>query len=158
MIFSIKQNVFAVFFAGLLSFWIYKFILTNPNFLTADIHGAINLQKDWDIRYHIIDNKLVIQAGKNFNHVVSMSALLSFDPTKVSLQKESIKSLGNANIAYEDWSAQVTLILQKNFIRIWDELFRMELWWSDISQVVVNDIMITFSDWTSDVVSVGVEN
>jgi hypothetical protein len=153
-----KNNLIAILCAWLLSRGLYSFVITNPSFLQADIQWAINTNARGDVFYHIKESTLVVKAWKNYFNIESLSALISYDPAKISLIKESLKGLGDLSIAYEDGSAQVTLTFHKNTVNAWEQLFRLWLQWSDIWQVVVNDVVLTFQDGSSDVVSVGVEN
>lgn len=155
---SVKQNMYAIILAGLLSFGIYQFVLTNPEFLTADIQGIVDTQDIGDIRYEILENQLIVKAGKSFRGVSGISALISFDTTKIQLKTDKVLWYGDVNLTNEDGSVQVTVIPSQADIAQNTELFRIGLWGTDYSQLVVNDVVVAFLDGTSDGVSVGVEN
>lgn len=153
-----KQNIYAVLFAGFLSFGIYSVISKNPQFLTADIQWALQTENNGDIRYDIVDNQLIVKAGKNFQAVAGISVLISYDMSKLQLKTDKILWYGDVNITNEDGSIQVTVLPSKTDITKNTELFRIELVGTDYSQLVVNDVLVTFTNGSSDGVSVWVEN
>lgn len=118
----------------------------------------MNQQDQGDIRYSLQNNTLIIKAGKSFQKVKGISALISYDPTKIQIEKSSARGNGAVDLTDEDGTMQVTISPSSSTIRVGSELFRVELQGTDTSQVVVNDVVVLFEDGTSDAVRVGVEN
>jgi hypothetical protein len=50
----------------------------------------LQTENNGDIRYDIVDNQLIVKAGKNFQAVAGISVLISYDMSKLQLKTDKI--------------------------------------------------------------------
>lgn len=153
-----KQNIYAIIVAWILSYWLYYSISHNSNWLFTDIQWVSWIASIWDVNYRLDNNELVIISTKNFDAVKWISILISYNNEKVNLDTNRILGFWDIELSNEENSMQVTIIPSQKYIPSKTELLHIPLLWTDTSQVVVNDVIVSFENGTTDSVSVWVEN
>ena len=152
-----KENALAVFFALILSWWVY-FLWEYSGVLTADVvwwpQAEFNVYSDIVVAPKWED-AISVFAWKNMEDVETISMILLFDPSSMQLDADVFSSRMNHSYSSAGvWKWTLILTNTKNTsFSVRDNLVDIDAPWSFLD-LVVWDVVATFADGTTETLSV----
>lgn len=149
---KLKENMLALFFAGILAL-VVVFFINNTKFLQADIiWGQSQKSSEWDVSYSIDDKWFVVTSQKDVNNIKAISIMVMFDKEKVKINKTDIKT--NYDFTLSDaWEGAMNIMLQNvSKLKAWDNLLTIGL--DGKKEINLSEIFVNFADGWQDVLSI----
>jgi len=122
---KLKENVIAFVIAVLLAWWVIIAINNSSN-LSTDILGVkknTNVKADFSV--YLSWNELKFVSNKDIDNVANLSLELSYDSSKIKINKDNVDSKYSFNLVQNDKNS-ATLSLNVNKISVNETLFTIK--------------------------------